>query len=190
MPKYQFNSDDAPRLPDGFVVWENSDGSMTVTKTGWRRWKNAFSCLLLVSFLVGGWAFIFFEIASDPATRTVVGAIGIVAAAVIVPCTLSALFGHEEWHVAPDLLDHRFSLWGLHWGRTYRDAVIQVDMYVPRSSSSSSSGGSRRVSYTVSVSDPERSRTLCQEPRAADAKAIGAFLTQQTGWPFDKRLGD
>lgn len=44
-------------LPDGLVVQENIDGSITVTKTGWRRWEWAWTWLVVV-----GWCVVFFYV--------------------------------------------------------------------------------------------------------------------------------
>lgn len=183
--------DEPVELPAGFVVWENIDGSVTVTKTGWRRWKTAFSCLVLLTFLVGGWAFIYSEVAEDATARRIFAVIGMLGAAVLVPCTLWALFGHDEWRLGENLFDQKFSLLGMHWGRTFRNAVIRVEMRATHSSGSSSVGHSRtRITYNVLVGNREQSRTLCQERDSSHASAIGAFLAQRTGWPLDNRLGD
>jgi hypothetical protein len=64
------------KLPEGLVVRENIDGSITVTKTGWRRWEWAWTWLVAVGWVAVGWALVHFYAPNDPAHRfagTVIG---------------------------------------------------------------------------------------------------------------------
>lgn len=158
-------------LPEGFVIREHSDGSMTVTKTGWRRWERAF-CSLVGNI----WCFVFSQVGNGPAWRfagTVLGVVGLT----LLPYTLWALFARDEWHVGKGFFEQRRSLFGMNWGHTFRAAVIRLEQ--------------RRLHfYLVSVHDHETSRTLCEDYSDSAARTLAALLAQRTGWVLDDQIRD
>jgi hypothetical protein len=161
-------------LPEGLVVLENIDGTVTVTKTGWRRWGRTFASLVGTI-----WAFVLFGFINHPAARfahTVLGLLGLG----LVPYTLWALFARDEWHVGGGFFEQRRSLFGMDWGHTFRAGVIRLEQR--------GSGGI--FLYRVSVLDCETSRTLCEEYSDSAARALAALLAQRTGWVLDDQIRD
>ncbi|MGH7201305.1 MAG: hypothetical protein ACREJB_11920 [Planctomycetaceae bacterium] len=170
-------------LPQGLVVRENIDGSITVTKTGWRRWGWAYVWLVALGWVAVGWALVFFFARSDPAAHRFAGTVlGLLAFAALVACTLWALFARDEWHVGEGFFESRRSLFGMDWGHTFRAGIIRLEWR-------SLSWHCARF-YRVYVLDREQSCILCEEHSDSPARVLAALLAQRTGWVLDDQIRD
>ena len=97
--------------------------------------------------------------------------LGLVAGAVI-----WFLFGTEEWEVGADRLVVRKSLFNRRWTREYSGGSLQVETrYGHR--------GGRTTSLVVYAAQG-RATLASDGLGAGSVRALGAFVSRVTGWPF------
>lgn len=160
------------KLAEDLVVRENSDGSVTVTKSGRLRWRRARHCLVFV-----GVALQFYDIRNEPAFRFAGALIGLPAIGALLGCTLWALFVRDEWHVDHGFCEQRRSLFGIDRGHTFRVGVIRLEVRPDR-----------MERYRVSVLDTETSRVVCEALSETTARTMAVLLAQRTAWVLDDQI--
>lgn len=175
---------DLAELADDFVIRENSDGSVTLRKAGWK--SLAPTIVFLLALVMPIMLVIVREdmTPDDPAARsatqitnTIFGLLGI---AVVIGVTLWMLFHREDWRVGKGYVEHRRSLFGMDRGHTFRAGIIRLEQF------SQSQLGLHNL--RVSVVDRETSRTLYEEQSGSDTvgRALAGLLSQRTGWLLDE----
>ena len=102
---------------------------------------------------------------------TVLLTLGLVAGAVV-----WFLFGTEEWEVGADRLVVRKSLFNRKWTREYSSGSLQIETRY------GSRGG--RVTSLVVHAVQGRATLASDGLGAGSVRALGAFLSRVTGWPF------
>lgn len=102
---------------------------------------------------------------------TVLLVLGFVAGAVV-----WFLFGTEEWEVGADRLVVRKSLFNRRWTREYSGGSLQIETrYGHR--------GGRTTSLVVYAAQ-DRATLASDGLGAGSVRALGAFVSRVTGWPF------
>jgi hypothetical protein len=83
---------------------------------------------------------------------------------------LWSLFGREEWRVGPDLLEARQAFLGRRSEERYIEGTLAVEEQI-------------FGRWALMLEAPDGRRLLITG-RPASARALGTFVSEQTGWPL------
>jgi hypothetical protein len=89
----------------------------------------------------------------------------------------AASFRREEWHIGPDLLELRETLFGFKREWRFQAAALEI----------TASGGGGSGEFVLSVVDRGKKHRLEGSRFEDEIRRFGLFLAEETGWPLNTR---